>query len=101
MLFRSESFNFDAVQDTDTEDTVPNFNATILQELYRIQDMISSIDQKMTMANNDALSILADKLSQAGNKSPEVSLIESLMSDIIQNPDSFMKLAQYSNSTKK
>lgn len=41
-----ESFDFDPSRNKITEDNTPNFNATILQELYRIQDMISSIDKK-------------------------------------------------------
>ncbi len=96
-----ESFNFDSSQDKITEVNIPNFNATILQELYRIQDMLSSIDKKLDQTDDKAISILADKLSQVGMKSPETAFIESLISGIIKNPDALDKLTKYSVPPKK
>lgn len=96
-----ESFNFDSSQDKITEDNSPNFNAMILQELYRIQDMVSSIDKKLHTTDNDAIATLADKLSQVGTKSPETVFIESLISGIIKNPEALDKFAKYSVPTKK
>lgn len=96
-----ESFDFDSSQDKITEDNTSNFNATILQELYRIQDMISSIDKKIHTTDNEAISILADKLSQIGSKSPETVFIESLISGIIKNPEALDKFAKYSVPVKK
>ena len=96
-----ESFDFDSSPDKTVEDNSPNFNATILQELYRIQDMVTSIDQKIRTTDNEVISILADKLSQVGAKSPETALIESLITGIIKNPDALDKLAKYSDPSKK
>jgi len=96
-----ESFNFNSSQDKITEDNSSNFNAMILQELYRIQDMVSSIDKKLHTTDNDAISILADKLSQVGTKSPETVFIESLISGIIKNPEALDKFAKYSVPPKK
>lgn len=47
------------------------------------------------------ISILADKIAQMSNKSPETALIESLISGVTANPDAFMKIAEFSNSQKK
>lgn len=77
-----ESFNFNSTQDVVTKDTTQNFNASILQELYRIQDMLSGIDNKLQSTDTTTVSILADKIAQMGNKSPEAVLIESVISGV-------------------
>lgn len=63
--------------------------------------MVSSIDKKLHTTDNDAISILADKLSQVGTKSPETVFIESLISGIIKNPEALDKFAKYSVPPKK
>ena len=96
-----ESFNFNSTQDVVTKDTTQNFNASILQELYRIQDMLSGIDNKLQSTDTTTVSILADKIAQMGNKSPEAVLIESVISGVTKNPEAFLKIAEFSNPSKK
>ncbi len=96
-----ESYNFNSTQDVVTKDATRNFNASILQELYKIQDMLSVIDSKLQSTDTATISVLADKIAQMGNKSPETVLIESLISGVTKNPDAFMKIAEFSNSSKK
>lgn len=97
-----QSYCFDQSDDCDDNTDKPssNFNAVILQEIYKLQDMVNGLSDRLTETDTTAISVLADKLSQANVKTPETALIETLLPAMLQNPDSFMRLVELSKNVK-
>ena len=96
------SYIFDEPQSqTHTNDFSQNFNQIILQQLYAIQDMIKNLSDKLSTTDTTAISVLADKLSQANAKTPEAVVIETLLPALLKDPESFIRLAEFSQKFKK
>lgn len=96
------SFNFVSnVDATSTSGAESNFNSVILQELYAMHDMLNGISKKLSETNTSAISVLADKLSQANVKTPEIAFIETLLPTLIKNPESLKTIMELSQASKK
>lgn len=81
----------------DTESTCTNaVNTQILQEIYTIQDGINKLIALNESNNSAALSVLADKLANANTKTPETALIESMIPLLLESPEKFQKLIDFS-----
>lgn len=89
-----QSFNYDAPalsgQPSQTTDT---FNSTILQEIYKLQDMVAQLSAQTASPDTTALSILADKLSESSAKSSGTAIMETLMAKAFENPQKLIELA--------
>jgi len=97
-----QSYKFDSPTTTlDSEKQQTNFNSVILQEIYKIQDMVNQVNQKLTTSDSSTISMLVDKLTQANAKTPEITAIETLLPEIINNPDSFAKIIEISKKLNK
>ncbi len=96
-----QSYDFDtSVDSANTDTSALNFNAVILQEIYKLQDMINGLSDRLVTTDTAAISVLADKLSQVNVKTPETALIETLLPAMLQNPDSFVRLMELSKTIK-
>ena len=73
-----------------------NFNAQILQEIYKVQDGINKLAASIETNNSAAVSVLADKLAATNSKPPETVLIESMVPLLFDNPDKLQKLIELS-----
>lgn len=73
-----------------------NFNAQILQEIYKVQDSINKLAASIETNNSAAVSVLADKLAATNSKPPETVLIESMVPLLFDNPDKLQKLIELS-----
>lgn len=97
-----QSYKFDSSTTTsDPEKQQTNFNSVILQEIYKIQDMINQVNQKLTTSDTSTISVLADKLAQAHAKTPETAAIETLLPELMNNPDSFARILELSKQFNK
>lgn len=95
-----QSYNYDSLN-TNPEEQQINFNSVILQEIYKIQDTVNSIKQKLSINDTAAISILVDKLAQTNVKLPETAVAESAMSalsniisEAFKNPNALAELAK-------
>lgn len=89
-----KSFNFDSVDSAQQQPDHPNtFNSTILQEIYKTQDMIKQLLEKSSISDTAAVSVLADKLSETSAKSTDAVIMETLMSKFLEDPKKIIELA--------
>ena len=96
-----QSYSFEETGNCDDIDkSATNFNAVILQEIFKLQDMVNGLSDRFSAADTTAISVLADKLSQVNVKTPETALIETLLPAMLQNPDSFVRLMELSKNIK-
>lgn len=63
--------------------------------------MIKNLSDKLSTTDTTAISVLADKLSQANAKTPEAVVIETLLPALLKDPESFIRLAEFSQKFKK
>lgn len=98
-----KSIQFDSSQSVDkaTATGVNMVNAQILQEIYKIQDSIAKLETSISSKDSTAFSVLADKLANANTKSTDAVIMETLMSEFIENPEKLLKLAEIANKFPK
>lgn len=95
-----QSYDFDSINiNSNSKEPKNNFNSVILQEIYKMQDILNYIMQKLNNNNVEAVSVLADKLTQAHTKTPEAALIETVLPELLKNPDAFAKIAELSKKS--
>ncbi len=97
-----QSFKFQD-EDTITTHNSPNtLYSQILQELFKIQDSIEVLSNKIKQNSVDttSLSVLADKLVQSGNKTPDTVLMETLLPIFLNDPNKFKNLMKFMNENK-
>ena len=92
-----QSFNFETESNTISDDPENSLYTQILQELFKIQDSIQDLPNKIKQSSVDtaSLSVLADKLVQSGNKTPDTVLIETLLPILINEPNKFKNLMEF------
>ncbi len=110
LLKTVEVFDLDSqVEDSNlpiSQNNQSSFNSQILQELFKIQDGIMSIKDDLSKpksTDTETISVLADKLANSSNKSPETAMTEMLLETFINHPEkinSLMSLANSFNSFK-
>lgn len=88
-----QSMNFDNVKPVIQTQT-PNFNEQILQEVFKIQDLIMQLTNQISSKDNNTVSVLADKLLHNGSKTSEATLIETLLPALLNDPDKFVSLME-------
>lgn len=93
---KSISFSDDS---NTSEKNMQDFNSLILTELYSIQDNIKLIKKLLTYDNNNAVSILANKLYETPKSTDEI-IIKYLFS-LLENPAALRTILDYSKKTKK
>lgn len=89
------NFNFEDINSDKSTST--NFNAQILQELYKIQDDISDLKTIVKSSDTSTISVLVDKLATTNAKTPDVVLMETILPKLIENPKQLMELADIMN----
>ena len=77
------------------------FNAQLLQEIYKVQDSIAKLESSINAKDSSMISVLADKLSSSNAKSPETTLIETLLPKRLDNPEQFNKFTEFANKLPK
>lgn len=94
-----ESYDFDQPQNNSdfSETSSSNFNSVILQEIYKLQDMIKELTEKSAFQDTAAISVLADKLTATNTKTPDTVLIETLLPKLLENPEQMFKLVEIAN----
>lgn len=93
-----ESYTYDNINDDKpSETTSSNFNSVILQEIYKLQDMIKELTEKSSFQDTAAISVLADKLTAMNAKTPDTILMETLLPKFLENPEQMLKLAEFAN----
>lgn len=94
------SIEFTSETNTNANIKNENFNSQILEELFKIQDNIAVLSQKLSVHQSDtsSVSILADKLvnTSMNAKTPETVMME-LFSNMIANPNQLEALINLSN----
>lgn len=100
-----EAFDLDSEledDDTKTEQNNSNsFNSQILQELFKIQDGISSIQDNLSNSKSvdtTTVSVLADKLMHSSTKTPETAMTEMLLDACINTPEKLTNLMNLVNT---
>lgn len=91
-----ESYNYDTINDAINlpENATSNFNSVILQEIYKLQDMIKELTEKSAFQDTAAISVLADKLTTMNAKTPDTILMETLLPKLLENPEQLFRLAE-------
>lgn len=89
-----QSFNYDDLDSSgQPSPTTDTFNSTILQEIYKLQDMVAQLSVQAPSSDTAAVSVLADKLSESSAKSPESVMMEVLLSKALDDPKKLFELA--------
>lgn len=95
------SFDFNISTNTSEEPPKPSpsFDTQILQELFKIQDSIKLLSDKISSSKTDtaAVSVLADKLATVSTKSPETALMESFLNTLLTDPNKILPIMQIVN----
>lgn len=77
------------------------FNAQLLQEIYKVQDSIATLEASINAKDSSMVSVLADKLANSNTKSTEAVLIETLLPIMLEKPDQLLRLAEITNQLPK
>lgn len=87
-----KSLKFDNSSNENIQDEISNnsFNSQILQELFKIQDGIKDLNEKMSISRTDtaAISVLADKLAANSSKpSPDAAIMQTFIQALLNDPN--------------
>lgn len=96
-----ESSKNSPANNTDNHSSNNNFNMIamlILQEIYKLQDNVKKMSETLENKDSAAVSVLADKLTNATPKSPETVVLETFISKMFDNPEQLLKLATISKN---
>lgn len=93
---QSIDFNQEDVLDESDNNPSPSITiySQILQEIYNVQDRIEKLSSKIDSKDSSTISILADKLVSSNVKSPEISLTETFVTKLIEEPEKFATLSK-------
>lgn len=97
-----QSFKFEDEDTVITHNSPNTLYSQILQELFKIQDSIEVLSNKIKQNSVDttSLSVLADKLVQSGNKTHDTVLMETLLPIFLNDPNKFKNLMKFMNENK-
>ena len=95
------SLDLDSYVDSSSAESIPapasspanTVSAQILQEIFKLQDSITKLSEKIDAKDATAVSVLADKLATANTKTSEAVMIEALLPMLMNNPEQFIKMA--------
>lgn len=94
------SLKFDSQSDTKVKNEHANdsFDSQILQEVFKIQDGIKELNEKMSNIDSTAISVLADKLAdKSSQSSSEAIMLQTLLPALLNDPNKLASLFEIAN----
>lgn len=98
-----ESFNYsECVETSVDEETTENASPAIMPVLYQILDSISDVKNEIKNINTETIgTVIKSMQNTQPQMSQDTALQMQLISGLMQNPDSFMKLIEFSEKLPK
>lgn len=92
------TFDFNSNKNLKLKPSNNTFDSQLLSSIYNIQDDIKYIKECVSHNNKETVSVLADKLASKNKVSDEALMIQTFISEIFRNPETFKALVAMSEN---